>query len=128
MKHKFSLYKELLDTDNVLSHVFFNCAYEHIEKIAGKNKGLTDEQINKRKIVIELKIDGYDCDPKLFFNKLYSQYGMMVKKDATKLVKEQTSDKLQLIVDKINQFSEITDDFAKEISWDFDNTFVKTEK
>ncbi len=125
---KYSLYKELLDSKNMLSHVFFTCASDFIEKIAAKNEGKTKEQIEKRKIDIELKIDGHICDPKKFFDMLYEQYAYHVEKDATKLVQEKVSDKFNEISNKLDEYRRITESWAEEINWDVKNPIIEEEK
>lgn len=121
---KYSLYKELLDQNNILSHVFFNCANDFIQDIADGNKGLTEKQVEKRKIEIELKIDGRVCDPKQFFDTLYQQYSEHISKEASRIVEEKTSEKFAEISNKLEEYREITEQWAKEINWQVPNPFV----
>jgi hypothetical protein len=118
---KYTLYKELLDQSNILSHVFFNCASEFIQDIANGNEGLTEEQIKARKIDIELKIDGHVCNPENFFKTLYSQYAENVQRVAAKLVEERTSEKFAEIANKLEEYREITEQWAKDINWEIPN-------
>lgn len=124
---KYSLYKELLDPKNILSHVFFICVNDFIKDIADKNNPLSEDEVQKRKIDIELKIDGRKCNPKLFFDELYNQYEDSVKQKAQEIVQAQTSEKLREIQDKINGFTEIFDQWSREINWQTDNLFQKNE-
>lgn len=78
-------------------------------------------QIEKRKIDIELKIDGTICDPKAFFDVLYSQYSEQVIDEAKKIVKEKMSDKFAEISDKLEIYRQITEDWANDINWDAKN-------
>lgn len=124
---KYSLYKELLDDNNILSHVFFNCAEEFIEKIASKNEGKTDEKIKNRKIDIELKIDGNKCDPSKFFNMLYEQYCFHIEREAKKIVKEKISDKFNEISNKLDEYRQITEEWSDDINWDVKNPLTKND-
>lgn len=129
---KYSLYNELLDQKDILSHVFFNCAWEFIEEIADKHapkkKGKTrDEYKDKIKIDIELKIDGHVCNPRKFFEMLKDQYYRNVTERATKLVKEQTSEKFGEIADKLRDVEEIVESWGESINWQMDNPFEKKE-
>ena len=127
-KYKYSLYKELLDERNILSHVFFNCAEKNLlEAIAAKNESKSEEQIEKRKIEIELKIDGCVCDPKGFFEEIRVQYFSQVRKAATKILKERTSDKFNEIVGTIESYRQITDSWAEDINWEVENPILKKD-
>lgn len=117
---KYSLSEILLNDNEILSHVFLNCIGGYAEKIAGKTRKTQRKQIN-----IELKIDGYDCNPKEFFELLYEQYTDQVKNEATEIVKQQTSEKLYEIEGKITEFNEILTDWANDINWEVDNKLIK---
>lgn len=122
---KYTLYKELLDHSNILSHVFFTCADEFIQDIVYDNKGLSNEEIEKRKIDIELKIDGHKCDPKKFFDSLYQQYADHIDKEARKIVNEKISDKFNTISNKLQEYQEITESWANDINWNIENPLTK---
>ena len=124
---KYSLYKELLKQENILSHVFLNCAQDFIDEIAKKNEGKSKEWVEKRKIDIELKIDGHVCNPKDFFDVLYEQYTDAVKKKATEIVKEQTTETFRELSYKLQNLEEIVDSWAEDINWDVENPFNKKE-
>jgi len=128
-KFKYNLYDELLDENNILSHVFLNTLSRMgLEKIAKENEGKEEKQIKKRKIEIELKIDGESCDPKKFFEILYSQYSEKVRETATEIVKEQTSERLRSFSDKLNDFEMIMNEWANDINWNIDNPFLKIKE
>lgn len=122
---KFKLYKELLNKNDIMSHVFLNCADESVHEIAAKNEGLTIEEIKNRDVEIELKIDGKECDPRKFFSLLWEQYEKQIRKEANKIVKEQTSEKFQEIQTKLQDFAEICDEWANDINWEVTNKFEK---
>jgi len=126
MKKKYSLYKVLLNDNNILSHVFLNCLPSGLaEKIAAENETMEKEDIEKREIEIELKIAGESVDPGKFFKRLENQYDELLKEAATHILKEQTSEKFQEISYKLNEFEEIINSWAEEINWDVKNPFKK---
>ena len=47
----------------------------------------------------------------------------MVQKEASKIVREQTSGKFRDIVDKLNDYAEICDSFAHDINWHSEDVF-----
>lgn len=126
-KFKFSLYDYLLDGNNILSHVFLESADKIVcESIAAKNEGLSDEKIKKRKIEIELKIDGYNCNPEKFFDMIYEQYVEQVKDEAKKFIQQNTTDKLEELEDKIYSIKESVDYLTDEVVDNLDFTkFIK---
>ena len=128
-KFKYNLFDELLDENNILSHVFLNTLSKMgLEKIAKENEGKEEKEIKSRKIEIELKINGESCDPKKFFEILYSQYSEKVRETATEIVKEQTSERLRNFSDKINEFEMIMNSWTNDINWNIDNPFLKTKE
>lgn len=124
---KFSLYKELLNENDIMSHVFLECVDESVADIAYRNKGKTSEEIEKTEIDISLTIDGEECDPRKFFNLFFEQYNMLLKQEASKMVKKQTSEKLEEVIEKIQGFKEVIDDWANEINWEINNPLTKVQ-
>ena len=122
---KFKLYKELLNENDIMSHVFLNCAFDSLQEIADKNNGLTTEEIENRDVEIELKIDGKECDPRKFFSLFWEQYEQQIKRKATQIVKEQTSEKFREIQSKLQGYEEICDSWANDINWQAPNNFSK---
>ena len=123
---KYKLYDELLNGSNILSHVFLNCLEESsIITVANKNKSLNEEEIKNREIEIYLKIDGIDCDPSKFFNLFWEQYNDHVKKEATKIVKTQTSGKINEIIEKLDNYNLILEELGKDINWNTNDLFLK---
>jgi polyhydroxyalkanoate synthesis regulator protein len=131
---KFKLYKELLSEDKILSHVFLNCCPSHLSnKIAEKTKEMceikemSNDDIEEQRVVdMKLFIENEEVDLRNFFDELMEQFTSIVKKEATKMVKEQTSNKLYDIQDKLNTLSQLTDDISNNIDWKYDkNPFLK---
>jgi len=131
---KFKLYKELLSENEMLSHVFLNSCPMHIsEKIAEGTKKMYDvdklsnSEIQEQRVVdMKLFIEGEEANLRNFFNELAHQFTSIVKKEATKMVKEQTSNKIDELIYKLNNISEITDNISEDINWNYDkNPFQK---
>ncbi len=126
---KYLLYKEVLKDDNILSHVFLNCLPADLcTKIADENKGKTREEIESRDVDIELLINGHSVDPKKFFDLFHEQFDDMVKRCATKIVQEQVSDKFAEISNKLDEYKNITEYWAKDINWEVNNQFQKEDR
>jgi hypothetical protein len=71
---KYNLMKDLLDHNNVLSHLFLNClTKEQLETLASGNNGKTAEEVDARTVEIELTINGISVNPKKFFD-LFSDH------------------------------------------------------
>jgi len=127
---KFKLYSELVNHNDIMSHVFLNCCnHSLLNEVSGGDKKLTSkltqEEIEDIEVEIELKIHGKECNPRKFFELLWEQYVKHVKDEATEIVKQQTSHKLNEIRDKMMEFEEICDEWANELNWDVDNKFKK---
>lgn len=123
---KYSLYKDLLSRDHILSHFFLNCiSEENLAKIAEENKNLPEEKIRAREIEIEVKVNGISVNPKKFFDLFSDQYEDCVKREAKKMVKEQLSEKFSEISDKLDEYRNITQQWAEDINWQSDNLLIK---
>ena len=126
---KYSLYGELLNDNNIMSHIFLTCLPQDLSvKIAGESSAMPREKIEKRTIEIALVIEGVSVNPKPFFNLFVDQYDDLVKKTATEIVKEQTSEKLTEVSNKIFEINDIMNSFAVDINWEVDNPFAKAVK
>jgi len=126
---KFSLYKELLDQNDTLGHLFLHCIPDGLaEKIAKENESMSKEDIDKRKIDIELKINGTEVDPRKFFDMFSEQYARIVTEEATNLLKEKTSGKVAELYDQLNIIEQSLGSIADDLDWDWDpkkNPFKK---
>lgn len=116
--------KELLDNNEIMSHLFLNCVpQEKLEEIA-KREGTIDS----KKVNIEMKVDGNSINPREFFRIFIDQYDYMVKEAATKIVKEQTSQAFKNITDRLYEYEQITNEWANDIDWQVDNIFEKEKE
>jgi hypothetical protein len=121
---KYNLMKDLLDHNNVLSHLFLNClTKEQLETLASGNNGKTAEEVDARTVEIELTINGISVNPKKFFDLFSDQYDDMVKRAATKLMDEKFRD----FSGKMQEMQEVMNAWAEEINWDVPNPFVKQQ-
>lgn len=121
---KYKLMEDLLDHNNVLSHLFLNSlTSEQVEIIASGNEGKTAEEVDARTVEIELTINGMSVNPKKFFDIFSDQYEDMVKKAAKKLMEEKFRD----FSEKMDRMQEVMDAWAEEINWDVPNPFVKKQ-
>lgn len=123
---KYKLYEVLLDKDEILSHVFLEClGHEECEKIAAQ---VTDENREDFEVDIELKIAGKSVNPKKFFDVFANQYDRLLREEATKLVKEQLSEKFRDISNNLIEMEEVVDNWAENINWQIDNPLIKEIK
>ena len=99
-----------------MKKIFFLMYFSIVLLNFQKNNGKEKEWIENRKIDIELKIDGKVCDPQKFFEMCYNQYNEQVKKEATNIVKKQTSEKFIEICNKINNLEQIVESYSNEIT------------
>lgn len=118
---------DLRDHKNILSHLFLNCLTpEIIENIQKKRTVNPDADPNKEKLDITVWIEGVAVDPKSFFDIFERQFDDIVKRTASKMVKEQVSDKFIEISNKLNEYEEITKEWANDINWEIPtNPFQK---
>lgn len=132
---KYNLYKELLVGENILSHVFLNSTPEELSyRIADETTRLMNEHgksekwiTENREIDLTLTIEGIEVNAKDFFQELWNQYETQVKKEASKLVKEQTSEKLNEIFCKLQSMEEITNELADDINWNYKSNIFNKE-
>lgn len=127
---KYSLYDELLNDNDIMSHIFLECLPDDLSRrIADKSSAMPKEDIKKRRIEIALVIDGESVNPKPFFKLFTDQYDSLVRKTATEIVKEQTSEKLDEVSNKIFEINDIMNSFAESINWQVEtNPFAKAVK
>jgi len=82
--------KDALDIHNVLSHIFLECTPRKIlEKIAEEKMKLSKEEQDDYTIQLDVLINGHKINPEKFFKMMEDQYEGIVKKEATKIAKNQ---------------------------------------
>lgn len=127
---KLDLYRDLLNHSSVMYGVFTSCIdSDTIKQIVDNTKNIYAAQghTDDRPIEVSLRFDGIEVNPEQFFNNFYSQYEELIKREATKIVKEQCSDKYNEIIDKITLLDQVTNGLAEEINWEIsgNNIFQK---
>ena len=105
----------------------FNVKLENLTKVINEVNAdiIALQEIENRDVEIELKIDGKECDPRKFFSLFWEQYEQQIKRKATQIVKEQTSEKFREIQSKLQGYEEICDSWANDINWQAPNNFSR---
>ena len=121
---KYNLRKDLLDHNNILSHLFLSSVpKEMVDPIAARFQTMAledeDEEVN-----IEVLINGVSVNPKAFFDKFSDQYEDMLKRHMMELWQEKKNN----VFYKMDEISEVLDSWSKDINWDVKNPFLKREK
>ena len=121
---KYNLRKDLLDHNNILSHLFLSSVpKEMVDPIAARLQTMAledeDEEVN-----IEVLINGVSVNPKAFFDKFSDQYEDMLKRHMMELWQEKKNN----VFYKMDEISEVLDSWSKDINWDVKNPFLKREK
>jgi len=122
---KYKLYGELLNEDNILSHVFLNCIPKELSKKISDDSDKLLETLDKetfrknREIDLTLTIEGIEVDCKKFFTILWEQYEELIKKEATKIIEEQTSNTLYEFNNKLNELTNKIKNITENIKWNY---------
>ena len=122
--------KELVDENEMLSHVFFNCISEENiikikEKYIGKEGEEKDWQKESVKIPVEMKIGGVPLNPKAFFDAWKEQMQRLILEQAKELVSEKLgSKKINELQNKFYEIENILSTWEKDINWDVKNPFI----
>lgn len=107
---------KLLKYDEIISHVFFNAIsnipLETLEEWRQK------EGEESKCLELILTVNGLEVDVEKFFDVLYEQHEQMIRNMATKIVKEQTSEKLSQMISIIDQASQVLEYAVNDINWD----------
>lgn len=118
--------KTLMDENEMLSHIFLSCLTEeqlvNIQKTFIGKKDWNKENVN---IPVEMKIGGYDVNPKEFFDSWKDQMSELILKQAKRLVANNLSDKVQEIQNRIFDCNEQLKLWEAEINWDVENPLLK---
>lgn len=122
---KYNLRKDLLDHNNILSHLFLSSLpKEMVSEIAAQRNVMSSEQLAAQEIDIEVLINGVSVNPKAFFDKFSEQYEDMLKRHMMELWDNNKSN----VFSKLDEISEVLDAWSKDINWDVKNPFLKQEQ
>lgn len=122
---KLKLFKDLINEQEVLAHVFMLCVpAEHLDEILKDSRESESESAQRAtEVDLELTINGIPVDIERFFNQLYEKYQDLVMAHATKMVTTQTSDQFKRMAEQLKDFSNITEMWASMIKWNTKNQF-----
>ena len=114
--------RELMDRNEMLSHIFLGCMDEELlevvkEKYVGE-KNWAEESV---KIPVEMKIGGIPVNLKKFFIKWERYMKIMILEAAKELVRKKLGDRVAGIIEKLNRAEEVLEDWVGEINWDVPN-------
>jgi hypothetical protein len=118
--------RELMDDNEMLSHIFLSCIPINELKII-KEKYVSDKDWNNTsvKIPINMTIGGVNVNPKIFFDSWRNQMNDMISKKATELISEKIgSSKIKNMIDKLNEYEQIINDWETDINWDIKNPLI----
>jgi len=124
---KLKVMSEIVEGKTLLSHCIMEEVHktDWFDKMPKRRKGMSDEEIENETVELRLTLNGERISVVKFFDKVESQLERMIKEKATELVKEQTSEKLADITNKIFELNEVTDHLATSINWDIDLNSTK---
>lgn len=117
--------RELLNEDEMLSHIFLECINrDDLELIRDEFIGDKDWEQESVKIPVEMKIGGIEVNPKEFFDNWKEQMVELIKKKATELLSMKLgSDKLRDFQYKLSSMEDIIIEWEKDITWHTENPF-----
>jgi hypothetical protein len=122
--------RELMDDNEMLSHIFFGCIpMEELIKIKDQYVGTEGNQIDWRtesvKIPVEMKIGKVSVNPKEFFNSWKTQMQQLILEKAQEIVAEKLgSEAMKNMHQKIYDFQTVLESWENEINWDVKNPFI----
>lgn len=115
--------RDLMEDNEMMSHIFLGCMDRPtLMKIKESYMDDIDWRKDSVKLPVEMKIAGYDVNPKEFFDTWRDQMNSMIKKEAHRLVSEKIKgSKIVDITSKLMEFEEIIDSWTSDINWEIDN-------
>ncbi|MDC7249487.1 MAG: hypothetical protein PQJ49_06200 [Sphaerochaetaceae bacterium] len=119
---KFKVMSDLVQGRSLISHLFMNEIHKTkwFEDTLKRREGMTDKEIENETVDIRLTVAGEEIPFEDTFNFIEGQIQDMIKREATRLVKEQTSERFVDIVNKLNDMENVVDTWAEDINWDYD--------
>ena len=119
---KFKVMRDLVEGESMIATIFMNNIHntKWFDTMLERRKSMTEKEIEEETVKIELTVNGeklVNIDD--VFEEFEKQMDGLIKREATKLVKEQTSEKFQDISNRITDFQEITEQWADDINWSY---------
>lgn len=122
--------RELMDENEMMSHIFLGCIKsEQLMSIRDKYVGTTGNEIDWQKesvkIPVEMKIGGVAVNPKNFFNSWKDQMQQMILEKAQELVAEKLGSKKMIdMQNKLYEYEEILKSWENDINWEVKNPLI----
>lgn len=112
--------EQIVNDHDIMSHVILNsmCTGDK-KRDAEIIESWKDEKGHMPEVFeVVLTVNGQELNPESFFSAVWEQYEYQVRKDATTIVKEQTSEKLEEMVGKIYEVKKALEEAVENINWD----------
>lgn len=121
--------KELMQDNEMLSHIFLGCIpHEQLDEIRGNFIGEKDWRKESVKIPVELKIGGISVNPKKFFDTWRDQMQKLISNKAQELVSEKLgSKKMRDMQDKIYEYEQVLKSWEEDINWQVKNPLIEDD-
>ncbi len=119
---KFKVMSDLVQGKNLISHLFMNEIHKTkwFKNTLKRREGMTDKEIENETVDIKLTVAGEEIPFEETFNFIELQLEDMIKRNATELVKEQTSEKFTDVSNKMFEMQQVVEEWANDINWDYD--------
>ena len=124
--------KDLMDDNEMLSHVFLGCmSKEEVIKVKDKYVGTegneTDWKEESVKIPVKMTIGGIPVNPKNFFDSWKNQMSDIITGKAKELFKEKMgSEKMREMQGKLNEYEQILEAWEDDINWEVENPLIES--
>jgi hypothetical protein len=117
--------KELMDENEMLSHIFLGCIpYDELAMIRDKFIGEKDWNEESVKIPVELKIGGINVNPKTFFDEWKKQMSNIVLESVQKEIATHLSQRAIRIQEQLAHYENIFKEWENEINWEVENPLI----
>jgi len=117
--------RELMDDNEMLSHIFLGCINrEDLKIIKDKYIGAKNWREESVKIPVEMKIGSINVNPKEFFNEWKNQMQKIILEKAQELVANNLSTKMYKLQDTLSEYEQILKSWEKDINWQVENPLI----
>lgn len=113
--------QELVSNNEIMSHLFLECVPSGTLKKIAEDAG--DWEKNKYSVKIQLLVEGKPIDTRPFFKLFYDQYSNMVEKKAKQILAERSVEKLEEVMNKVQEFSQMIQYCIDDIDYKVENIF-----
>lgn len=128
---KLKTMSQVVEGKTLLAHLIMEQIHktDWFKKMPKRRENMTHEEIDNETLEIKLTVEGEELDVVSFFEEVENQLERMIKEQATAIVKEQTSGKLEELANKMLEMNEVANAIAEDINWDYSydkNIFKKS--